>query len=383
MKIFKMLRQLIFPESGVIGVNSYRADSAQMVAVEEMAVFACVNLLAGIISKCEFKTYLGHKLQRDEDYYTWNYSPNRNQNSVQFIQELVAKLLLCNEVLVVEAAGQLLVADSYQRKHYILLDDEFTDVTCEDFTVRKTFRASDVLYLRLNDTDVRAAMSRLYDHYGQAIWEAFDKYQKSGGKSGIVEISSVAAGHPDFEKNLDTLMNDRFKRFFSQKNAVLPLNDGYKFTPITSESSKKTTSEVSDIRTLTDQALERSANAFKIAPQLLRGDVTNIDDAIDATLTFAADPIIRQLEVEINRKRYGAAAIGAGTFLRIDSTRIKHMDLFRVADKADKLIAARLYSTNELREKVGDQPIDQPWADEYLQTKNYDRVDPGDGGNTA
>lgn len=356
-----------------------QVSPATKVAVEEMAIFSCVNLLSGIIAKCEFKTYQSREPVQLEEYYLWNVEPNRNQNSVQLIQEFVARLLLCNEALMVEVGGQLLVAESYQRTQSALTDDAFTGVTCRGLTFRKPFLMSDVIFLTLNNTDIQFSLQGLYTLYGEAIAEAFDKYQKSGGKSGILHISGSARGAPSFEKDLQKLLSERFKTFFLSKNAVLPLFDGYEYTPQSTEAARKTTNEVNDIRTLTAQAMERAANAYKIAPQLLRGDVTNIDDAINATLTFAVDPILRQLEVELIRKRYGCKALLRGDYLKIDSTRIKHVDIFEIADKADKLIAARLYNTNEIREKIGDQRINKPWADEYLQTKNYDSINAGGG----
>lgn len=41
----------------------------------------------------------------------------------------------------------------------------------------------------------------------------------------------------------------------------------------------------------------------------------------------------------------------------LDVNCVKHVDIFEIADKADKLIAARLYNSNELRRKVGDPEI--------------------------
>ncbi len=387
MKIANFLANLFYTAgedadgNKVINVAQF-TDTNTAITVEEMAIFSCVNMLAAIISKCEFKTYEANKPVTGAEYYLWNYEPNKNQNSVQLIQEFVAKLLLNNEALMVDAGGQLFIADSYNHDEYTLRDDEFSSVTCGSFTFNKSFTASDVIFVRLNDADIKASMNGLYTMYARAIAEAFDKYQSSGGKSGILHISGTARGAPTFETDLETLMNDRFRKFFNSKNAVLPLLDGYEYTPQTTESAKKTTNEVSDIRSLTEQAMERAANAFHISPQLLRGDVTNIDDAINSTLTFAADPIIKQLQVEIVRKRYGAAAVQRGDYLRIDSTRIKHIDVFDVADKADKLIAARLYNTNEIRTKIGDEKIAAAWADEYQQTKNYETVGGGENSGT-
>ena len=82
---------------------------------EELTVHAAINLVANSISKCEFRTLKNGKEYNGEEYYVWNYEPNKNQNSSQFLQELVATLLYRNECLVVEAAGQLIIAESFTK----------------------------------------------------------------------------------------------------------------------------------------------------------------------------------------------------------------------------------------------------------------------------
>ena len=46
--------------------------------------------------------------------------------------------------------------------------------------------------------------------------------------------------------------------------------------------------------------------------------------------------------------------------------------------EADKLRQDGIYNVNELREKVGDDRIPQPWADEYSITKNMESVNATD-----
>lgn len=84
---------------------------------EELTVHAAINLIANSISKCEFRTLSKGKEQQGEEYYAWNYEPNKNQNSSQFLQELVATLLYRNECLVVESMGQLIIAESFTKKN--------------------------------------------------------------------------------------------------------------------------------------------------------------------------------------------------------------------------------------------------------------------------
>ncbi|MFA9381297.1 MAG: phage portal protein [Acetanaerobacterium sp.] len=123
--------------------------------IEELAIHSAINLIAGAVGKCEFRTFRGHKEHFGEEYYLWNYEPNRNQNSSQFLQELVARLLYFNEVLVVEVGGQLLIAEGFIQEEFALRDSVFTQVRRGTLTFNRPFSMSEVLYFRLNNTNIK------------------------------------------------------------------------------------------------------------------------------------------------------------------------------------------------------------------------------------
>ena len=85
--------------------------------------------------------------------------------------------------------------------------------------------------------------------YSALIESANGKYKKSGGEKGILEISALAQNDMKFETTFKNLMDDYFKSYFDSANAVLPLFDGYKYTPSTSDAAKKYSNEISDINT--------------------------------------------------------------------------------------------------------------------------------------
>lgn len=126
------------------------------------------------------------------------------------------------------------------------------------------------------------------------------------------------------------------------------------------------------------QAQDRACNAYHISPSILRGDVSNQDEAINGMLSFAVKPLLAIIQAEVNRKSYGKKVLD-GWFMRIDTTHIKTVDIFTVADKADKYIQDRVYSPNGIREKLDDELIPEPWADEYTMTKNMEMVTPRGG----
>ena len=352
---------------------------------EELTIHAAINLIANSISKCEFKTLSKGKEQQGEEYYVWNYEPNKNQNSSQFLQELVATLLYRNECLVVESMGQLIIAESFTKEEYALKETVFSNVYRKGLTFDRTFRMSEVLYFRLNNKNIRQLLTNLCNGYNTLLDEAVDKYEKAGGEKGTLHIDALAtgakSGGKSFEEVYEDLMNNRFKRFFNSRSAVLPLFNGFTYTKQAAEQSKKSTSEMKDITDVLDEIVVTVARAFNIPSPLLKGDVSDVEKVTQNFLTFCVDPICKMLQTEINRKRYGKRQVRQGCYLKIDTTTIMHVDVFAIAEKIDKLISSGMYCIDELRKKLGETELGTEESRKHWITKNYtDIAKGGDAG---
>ena len=96
-------------------------DAAAEVCLRELVFWTCIGKIANALTKCEFRTfYEGREIFGDE-YYTWNYEPNRNQNKAEFLSKSIEKLYRENELLIVESYdGQLLVAKRIEATHNTL-----------------------------------------------------------------------------------------------------------------------------------------------------------------------------------------------------------------------------------------------------------------------
>ncbi|APH17663.1 phage portal protein [Clostridium botulinum] len=375
MKIVDWIRNFFDKDTNSIQITqgSIATLEAQL-AIEEFALTSAINLVASTISKCEIKTYLKNKEIKSDEYYLWNIEPNKNQNSSQFIQELISKLLYCNECLVIEVNGQLIIADSFYQSEYAIVENYFTNVSKGTMSFNRNFKMSDVLYFKLSNTDIRPLLKNIMYGYNKLINMAIGKYKRSGGRKGILDIDATAAGTNDFQAKFQDLMDNKFKKYFEAENAVLPLHKGYNYQEQNGEGNKKSTSEIVDIQNLTKEAFDRAAQALKMPPSLLRGDIADIGAITDNYLTFCIDPIVSMLKEEINRKRYGKAIFLSGTYLDIDTTCIKHLDIFAVAEKVDKLLASGIYSIDELRTKLRDTTINLDWSEKHWITKNYQDI---------
>lgn len=340
--------------------------------IRELAFWTCVNKIANALSKCEFKTYTGNVSVKKTEYYLWNVEPNRNQNSSSFLTKLIGKLYRNNEALIVESNGQLLVADSFEKVKYALYDYTFKNVTIDDFQFWKTFQQSEVLYWELNSVDMKQLVNGIYNSYKDLISYASKAFQRSRGSRGILEIDAQAQAADDFSDTLQELMNNYFKRFFGSDNAVLPLYDGYKYTDIGSKTYSNETTR--DIKAMTDDIFDFTARAFSFPPSLAKGDVQDTGKATDELLTFCIDPLAHMLEDEINRKRNGLEGFLRGDYTKIDTTTVKHIDIFDIATPVDKLISSGAFTINDIRKLIGEPEIAEDWADQHFITKNYSTI---------
>lgn len=340
--------------------------------IRELAFWSTVNIIANAVSKCEFKTFLNAKETKGREHYLWNIEPNKNQNSSAFIHKLIAKLYRNNECLVIEQNGQLIVADSFNRKPYALYEDVFSQVQVGDFTFDRTFTQSEVLYYQLNDTNVRELVNRLYDQYANLISYTMKAYKKSRGTKGIFKYDALPVPETEQRKMFDDLINNKIKAWLDGDSAALPLGQGQDWKELQQKTYQTETTR--DIRAQIDDIFDFTARAFNVPPALLRGDVQDTSKAIDQLLTFCIDPLCDMLQEEINRKRNGYEGFIRGTYLKIDTSTIKHIDLFDVATAIDKLIGSGAFCINDIRKAAGQEAINEDWAEQHWMTKNYETV---------
>ena len=341
--------------------------------IRELAFWSCINMIANSVSKCELKTFAGGKEVKGPEYYKWNVSPNKNQNSSAFMHKLIARLYSDNECLVIEENGQLLIADSFQQTEYALVDNLFEGVTVGNYTFATKYRMSDVMYFKLGEKDMRKVTNAIYESYGKLITYGMTAYQKSRGSRGILNYKTLAQGNEAAKAAFDDLMNNRFKKFFTAENAVLPLPDGYTYT----DTGSKTYSNegTRDIRSMMDDISDFTAKGLGMPPALAKGDLAGVKEAVVTYLTFCIDPLVDNIAEEINRKRYGFKEFAKGNYLKIDTKSILHVDLLSVSAAIDKLIASGAFTINDIRKLVNEEPIDEDYANTHFLTKNYSSID--------
>ena len=342
-------------------------------SLRELAFWTCVNKIANALTKCEFKTYKRGEKVKDLTYYRWNVAPNVNQNKASFITKLIGQLYRHNEALVVRVGDDMYVADSFDKSEYALKDYIFSSVTVDNFTFGQAFYQSDVLYFRLNCVDMKRVTDLLYSSYQKLITYSYSAYLKSRGNRGILSISGKAQTDKNFNNTFSDLMNKYFKKFFQTENGVLPLFEGYGYIDLTNNKTY-TNESTRDIKALSDDIFDYTARGFSFPPSLAKGDVQDTAKAVDEMLTFCIDPLAELIGTEINKKSYGYEGFLRGDRIIIDTTAVKHVDIFDIATPIEKLISSAVFTINDIRAVLHEPPLEDDWANQHFITKNFSTI---------
>lgn len=364
------------PREGLYNVESYRSEAIEeQAAIDAFSLFAAVHLISGLISGCEFRVYRNGKEQTGAEWAALNIKPNRNQNAAAWKRELVSRLLLSGEVLCVELPDrQRIIAECFNRTDDALRGDLFSSVQRGDAMLQRDYHITEVLYLRSPVNAQAAWMQQIMVQYEKLLRSAAKRFKKAGGEKGILKVSAVERGREGFAERFAQLQNEYFRSYFENSNAVLPLFDGYEFTPQSSGGASGTyTNDLTSIKTLADEAISRAAQVFGIPPSYIRGDAAGIRDSQAAMMTNCIKPLAEMISEELTGKLYTETEIRNGCRIIVDTGSILHHDLISDSSGLDKLVGAG-WTLNEIRKALGQHETDDPDANVRFITKNYGTI---------
>lgn len=376
MKVINWVKNLFRKDAVAAEFNEDgSAVDEQRFHLTELALFTAIDFIARSLAKCEFVTVNNNRESRKAEYYLWNYAPNKHQTKIEFFTQAVAKLIFDNELLIVETAdNQLMIADSFSKTEHALIDDTFCGVTCRNFTYQRTFLESEVIYLRYNNFALNGLLSDMCNTYEQLMLSAQERYNKAVGHKGILELENYSFGDENFAETYNKVLSKQFKSFYSNKNAVMPIFKGMKYSEPSTDAGKTTNSEINDIQKLRAEAYTVVGNALHIPPAILSGEASQLSDAMDCAIGNAVDPIANMFEQEITKKRFGANEFSKGNYLLIDTTTVRHIDAISQANNLDKSIASGVLTPAQAQKYCNMLPCSEAWAHIYYLTKNYQTI---------
>lgn len=344
---------------------------------KKLAIETCIDLIANTLTTCEFLTFEKGKETRKNNYYLFNVSPNVNQNSSEFIHKLVHTLMWENECLVIMQDEQLLVADSYSITEYALKENSYKNVVVGDLQFEKIFFESEVMHFRLNDNNIRKVIDDFYSSYGKLIASSINIYKMKNAQRFLAKGKMLNSQKESDVQAANELFESLFKDWMDpdKQYSVMALGDNFILEDNSPGKGNTTAANSRDIRALVDDVFDFVATAFHIPKSLVKGDLADIEKQTDNYLMFCIKPLVKLLNAEFNRKIYKKKEYLERTYLKIDPTYIKILDIVAMATAADKFFAIGANTINDNLRMLGREPIEEEWADKRFVTKNYQMVE--------
>lgn len=367
----------IFKRNKELSELAYTYDFAeiendmQKVYLKRMALDTCANFIAKAVSQSEFKTKNKHW------YYKLNIRPNTDDSATQFWEKFIYKLVVDNQALIILSdADDLLIADSWYRNELAVYEDIFSDVVVKDYTFKRTFKMSEVLYLEYNNQRLERFIKGLFEDYGELHSRMIDAAKRNNQIRGTVSIdgSTDLKKMEDLQKYIDKLFN----AFQKKSIALAPLIKGfdYKEYSNTTGSSNITMEEITKIPS---ELINAVADALCIPTALLHGNRAELKDNMTAFNRYCLAPLLQKIEDELNAKTIEPQDYSEET--KIEAAGINKPDIFELAEPIDKLVSSSAFNPNEIRKQLGYEP--REGGDEYVRTKNYESADTAKGGEKS
>ncbi len=343
-------------------------DSTNRLYLKKLALETCINFIARTISQSEFRITQDKKRIKDEWDYLLNIRPNANQSATEFWQQFVFRLIDENEVLVILSdENDLLIADSFSREEYAVYPDIFKDVTVKNFTFKRTFRMGEVIYITYNNEKLKRFMDDMFKDYSSLFSRMIETQKTSNQIRGTVSLDATQTLDEKNRKRMQTFIDRLFDAFKNKAIALVPKLKGFEYNEVSSgQHSGKSVDELSKLKR---DILNDVASILGIPHSLIHGDMAEYETAIKAYIKFCNDPLTKKIRDELIAKIIPKSDFEKGKHIEVRG--IAELNPLELANAVDKLRASGVYNGNEIRIKLGDEPVDNPLLEEYVITKNY------------
>lgn len=373
-------------ETGTLSLATQVGDLVTEVYFKELAIQSCINMIANTVARSQFRTYEKGVEVKKDNYYLFNVEPNQNKSASKFWRDVVSRLVYDNECLVIQQNERFYVADTFTVDRFAFKEYLYSGISVDGFTLSRTYSEGEVLHFELHNEKIVQLIEGLYRSYAKLIAASQTHYKKNAARRGVLTVPASFQQTGPAQDDLRNLLENRFKKFFSADgDAVIPLTNGMTYSEVFSErGGTKGSVEGRDIRAFIDDVFDFVAIAFQVPPQLLRGSVADTDKAVDNFLTFCINPLAELLTDEINRKMYGKKAYLERTYMKLDTSHIRAVNIKDIAHALDVLVRIGAYSVDDCLQVLGMEPLGTEWSQARWITRNYEPIETalkgGDGG---
>lgn len=281
-------------------------------------------------------------------------------------------------MLIVQIDDRFYIADSFNVDEYALKDNIYSNIQIDNYTLKDVFKENDVFHLTLNNSNIKNLIDGLYIGYAKLIKAGQVSYIKSKTRRGTLNIDSSYPQTEKAQKDLQNLMDNKFKTFFqSEKDVVLPLNQGLSYNELGLNNKGKSVGEVRDVRSYINDIFDFVGIAFNVPPALIKNDIADTEQAINNLLMFCINPLAKLISDEINMKFYRKVDYLNRTYTKLDTSRIRVTTLKDIANALDILTRIGAYTIDDSLIALGKEPVNKDYSKQRYMTKNYEKISEG------
>lgn len=295
----------------------------------------------------------------------FNIEPNKNINANKFWYNIVLNLLKTGECFIIQEKNELFITDSANKS------DDNSTVDIKVGEIEKTVELSTIIHLEFENNNIRQDFKNLQNMYFDILNNAISNYKKKNSFKFLLKMAGVQSNKND-EEFRETIAK-KLSAFMNDTNSILPISDGYELVDKSQNGGK----DIGDVLNIYKEYVFSVASRYHVPVGLLLGQMVATKEQMNNFLTFTIDPIVKLLEDEINRKYFGKNEYLKGSYLKIDSSKIKHIDILDSASGMDALYRIG-FSHNDLRDILSLPKIKETWASNHYVTKNYMDIEGGE-----
>lgn len=376
--VFKRNRTIGKEATELWDLDFFGISAEQRMYLKNSAIETNVNLIGRTISLAEFR-FTKDKKRQDNDFdYLLNVRPNTAQSAADFWQDFVYTLLVENEVLVILSdSNDLLIADNFIRNEYAVYEDTFEDVTVKDYTFKRRFKMSEVIYITYNNEKFTKFLNGMFTDYTELFSRMIETRMYDSQIRALAEVEANQSLDGETQTKLNNFMNRMYSAFKNHAFAIVPKTKGFNYSEITANQNRVSKS-VDELDKLKRDLTGNVANVLGIPASLVHGDMAEYETAIKAFIRFCIKPLVKKINDELSAKLIPKEDYKKGLRLKING--VSELSPVELAAAVDKLVASGSWSRNDIREMFGDERVDDPEMDKYVLTKNYQTIDKSKGG---
>ena len=345
--------------------------------ITKMAVEKAIGMVAHAIAKSEFIVQGKNERLRNELYWSLNVKPNLNETATEFWIEVIQRLLKNSECLICIIGKKFYIADSFQVSNSVMLNQIYSNITItangESLQLNNAYTSDEVIHLKAKNKKIRAYMEtvmKMHDDVVSAM-EAAIKISKTpkfilkiAGAMPVIRTLRADGTEQtltvdEFKKNIKNLLE-------SENIEILQASNGLEISQLKIDTA--VTSE--DVVKISKEIFEECAFAFDIPKNVFMGEITEKADSTNEFITYAVGWVAEILNDAMNATLVGRESFLKGEYIWIDLSGFKHRDLVESANYLDKLRAIG-FSLDEIRQAIGWEPLNTPFSQERVITKNY------------